>query len=485
MRTIKNSSGAAFRHTAPSNKLRALNEASSGRRAFSFIELIVAITILMFAVTFIMSVVSSNNAEREKVLNYYVAMSIASKVTEDIDNAVRENPYFLGELSKLTGRYKILSHGSPFFMTVEDFNTDGRLNDDIASYASGFDIKKVENFEYGIKVSEVPGHEGLSEYIALVTITVTWPDGQKKKDYSFSTIFSGVPLVKPSTEDEFKTSLPPDAASRLKSALNSPSGDIKAYAESLGDDFESLYNLGLLSILADGARESARKIDVDIQNLKSAPQQDLYTKIALAGLYEKKSVMLMQSLNYIKFPASALLKRLKEGGYKIDGFAAANAARLQQIKSDIGLLRRMDPLTGATVSPSLVNAFSDSMHSAFLIYLGLLAEPAVESRLNLRERQSLFLKIIDLGCAMILNKNESVIVNIGNYPMTVKQTVKNTLRNLQLYYDLRNISRSDYIGLLFEKVSLGVKLPSEDELEKKFDDLATLAKFCERLYAML
>ncbi|OGM00756.1 MAG: hypothetical protein A2008_07810 [Candidatus Wallbacteria bacterium GWC2_49_35] len=458
---------------------------SPGEKAFSFIEMIVAITILMFAITFIMTIVSSNNAEREKVLNYYVAMSIANKIAEDIDNTIRENPYFLSEISTYNKSYKILSTDSPFFMSIEDFNLDGKLNDDIKNYSSVFDLKKVENFEYSISAKEIEGHEGLSEHIARVTITVKWPDGQKNKDYSFSTIFSGVPIVCASSEPEFEATVTPGVVASLKTALNSPSTDFKAFAESLGDDYESLYNLGLLSVFTEAVKERVQKIDIEIQNLKSSPQHDLYSKIALAGLYEKKSILLMQNLNYIKFPASALLKRLKDGAYKIDGFSAANQPRVQKIKTNIGLLRKTDPLTNSPVAASFVNMFSDSLHSAFLIYLSLLSEPSVESKLNLRERQSVFLKIIDLGSAMILNRNESVIVNIGNYPLSVKQTVKNTLRNLQLYYDLRNIARSKFVGLLFEKVNLGLKLPAEEELEKKYDDMTTLAKFCERLYTML
>ncbi len=454
-------------------------------RAFSFVEMLVAITILMFAVTFIMSIVSSNNNEREKVLHYYVAMSIANKLMEDIDNTIRENPYFLKDIKNYDKSYKVLSPDSPFFMTIEDFNLDGKLNDDIAGYASSFDMKKIEDYHYRISASELSGYEGLGEFISKVTITVSWPDGQKQKDYSFSTIFSGIPLVSPASEDEFNQSIGADTINNIKTALNSTASDFKAYAESLGDDYESLYNLGLLSVCVEALKEKTQKIDIEIQNLKSAAAQDLYTKIALAKLYEKKAVMLMQSFNHIKFPASAILKRLKSGNFKIDGFIAANPSRLQKIKANTGLLRKADQPSGTLLTASLINVFSDSIHSAFLIYLTLLSEPSIENKLNLRERQSIFLKIIDLGCAMILNKNENVTVNIGNYPLSIKQAVKNTLRNLQMYYDLRNIARSRYIGILFEKVSLGVKLPAEEELEKKYDDVDTLSKFCEHLYETL
>ncbi len=463
-----------------------LTLSSASRRAgFSFVEMIVAIGILMFAVTFIITIFSSNNAEREKVLNYYVAMSIANKIIEDIDNTIRENPYFLREISKYNKNYKIFSPDSPFFMTIEDFNLDGKLNDDIKNYAAGFDIKKIENFEYCIKTNEISGFEGMGEHIARITITVKWPDAKKQKEYSFSTIFSGVPIVKPASELEFKSSITPAAVDKLKAALNSSTTDFKTYSESLGDDYESLYNLGLISIFTDAVKENIQKIDIDIQNIKSGAQHDLYAQIALAGLYEKKSIVLMQNFNYIKFPAAALLTQLKNDKFKIDGFAAANPARLQTIKNNIGLLRKIDPLTNSPVNPSYINAFSESIHSAFLIYLNLLSEPSIETKLNLRERQSIFLKIIDLGSALILNKNENITVNIGSLPLTVKQTVKNTLRNLQLYYDLRNIARSAYISLLFEKINLGIKLPAEEELEKKYDDMTTLAKFCERLYTML
>ncbi|HOT77974.1 MAG TPA: hypothetical protein PK467_19460, partial [Candidatus Wallbacteria bacterium] len=384
-------------------------------RAFSFVEMLVAITILMFAVTFIMSIVSSNNNEREKVLHYYVAMSIANKLMEDIDNTIRENPYFLKDIKNYDKSYKVLSPDSPFFMTIEDFNLDGKLNDDIAGYASSFDMKKIEDYHYRISASELSGYEGLGEFISKVTITVSWPDGQKQKDYSFSTIFSGIPLVSPASEDEFNQSIGADTINNIKTALNSTASDFKAYAESLGDDYESLYNLGLLSVCVEALKEKTQKIDIEIQNLKSAAAQDLYTKIALAKLYEKKAVMLMQSFNHIKFPASAILKRLKSGNFKIDGFIAANPSRLQKIKANTGLLRKADQPSGTLLTASLINVFSDSIHSAFLIYLTLLSEPSIENKLNLRERQSIFLKIIDLGCAMILNKNENVTVNIGNY----------------------------------------------------------------------
>ena len=452
---------------------------------FSFVEMIVAIGILMFSVTFIISIFSSNNAEREKVLNYYVALSVANKIIEDIDNTIRENPYFLSEISKYDKNYKVFAANSPFFMSIEDFNLDGKLNDDIKNYTAGFDIKKIENFEYRIKISEIGGFEGLKNHIARVTITVEWPEAKKQKEYSFSTIFSGVPIVTPASELEFKSSITPAALDKLKTALNSSTTDFKAHSDALGDDYESLYNLGLISVFTDALKDGIKKIDIDIQNIKSGPQQDLYAQIALAGLYEKKSIILMQNFNYIKFPASALLAQLKNDKFKIDGFAAANPACLQTIKNNIGLLRKTDPVTNCSAVPSYINAFSDSIHSAFLIYLNLLSEPAIETKLNLRERQSIFLKIIDLGSALILNKNENITVNIGSYPLTVKQTVKNTLRNLQLYYDLRNIARSAYIGLLFAKINLGIKLPAEEELEKKYDDTATLAKFCERLYTML
>ncbi|HOD43014.1 MAG TPA: hypothetical protein PKL57_20870, partial [Candidatus Wallbacteria bacterium] len=264
-------------------------------KAFSFVEMLVAITILMFAVTFIISIVSSNNNEREKVLHYYVAMSIANKLMEDIDNTIRENPYFLKDIKNYDKSYKVLSPDSPFFMTVEDFNLDGKLNDDIAGYASSFDMKKIENYHYRINASELSGYEGLGEFISKVTITVSWPDGQKQKDYSFSTIFSGIPLVSPASEDEFNQSIGADTVNNIKTALNSTAGDFKAYAESLGDDYDSLYNLGLLSVCVEALKEKTQKIDIEIQNLKSSAAQDLYTKIALAKLYEKKAVMLMQS----------------------------------------------------------------------------------------------------------------------------------------------------------------------------------------------
>ncbi len=453
--------------------------------AFSFVEMLVAITILIFAVSFIIAIFSSNNAEREKVLNYYAAMSIANKIIEDIDNTIRENPYYLSEIIKYDKKYKIMSINAPFFSNIEDFDFDGKLNDKISDYAANFDLKKIKDFEYSIKISEMSGFEGLGEHIAQVTVNVEWPEGKRTRNYSFSTIFSGTPIIDNSSEIEFQTLITAGTTARLKAALNSNTADLKVYAADLGDDYESLYNLGLISVFTDSAKEFLQKIDIEIQNIKSGASADIYSRLSLAKLYEKKSIALMQNFNCIKFPASDLLKRLKNGEFKIDGFAAASNTHLLKIKNNIGLLRKNDPMTGLAVTDSHINAFSESIHSAFLIYLNLLSDPVIDSSLNLRERQAIFLKIIDLGSALILNKNENIIVNIGNYPLTIKQTVKNTLRNLQMYYELRNTARAKYIETLLAKLTSGLKLPSGEELEKKYDDLSTLSKFCEHLYSLM
>jgi|GEM_PF-3958483 len=454
--------------------------------AFSFVEMLVAITLLIFAVGFIMTIFNSNNNEREKVLNYYIAMNIAGKIIEDIDNAIRENPYFLFELKMFDKSYKILEKSSPFYMNIEDFDQNGKLNEEFSDYKDDFDAKKISNYQYKIIVSEVKDYKDMTDFIANVTVSVTWQDGSFKKEYSFSEIFSGFPLVVSMSDDDYAKSLSPKILEQVQIALNSPTSDIKAYANSLNDDYDTLFNMGMVSILVEGAKERLHDIDINIEKVKNTSPKTIYSYVELGQLYEKKSVILMQDLNYMKFPFAVLLKLMKSDKFNASGFAAAAPSSYNKIKQNIGLIRKIDSATNKAITNSFTNIFNDSIKQAFVSYLGLLSEPSIETRLSLRERQSVFLKIIDIGSAMALNKSENFIVTLGsNYQISVKQLIKNGLRNLQLYYEMRNIQRNKYISAILEKFTLGFKMPQEEELEKKFNDINGITKFSEFLYTQL
>ena len=452
------------------------------KKAFSYVELLIAITILVFSASFILTIFNARTNEAQKSMRHYIAMFIAGKVLEDIDNNIRENPFYLSELKFYDRTYKVIDHDSPFFTALEDFNLDGKLNEDFFDFKGGFDLRKFEGYEYKVDISPVTDCATYSDLIASVKVSVMWPDGANKKEYSLSASYSGYPAPFEQSEVNFDATITPQMIEDMKTALGA-TGDIKTLAQNLGDDYSSLYNLSLLSIIIEYMKKVEHEADVNIETLKNSAAMDLYTKINLARLYEKKSVVLMETLNYLRFPASRILKQMKAGTFKIEGFLNSNPACVSKIKENIGLLRKKDLATGAAVTNSFILKFNDSIKLGFMSYIDMLSMPALSAKLGLRERQSIFLKIIDMGSALALNKTENTIINIEGYPISVKQVVKNCLRNLQKYYELRNIPRAKYIMTTLEKFNdSSSKTPAEKLLEKSFDDINTISKLCEILY---
>ncbi|HNY11311.1 MAG TPA: hypothetical protein PKK26_06930 [Candidatus Wallbacteria bacterium] len=452
------------------------------KNAFSYVELLIAITILVFSASFILTIFNSRTNEAQKSMRHYVAMFIAGKVLEDIDNNIRENPFYLPELKFYDKTYKVIDRDSPFFTSLEDFNLDGKLNEEFFDFKGGFDLRKLEGYEYKISVSPITDYASFSDLIASVKVTVMWPDGSAKKEYSLSASYSGYPAPFEQSEINFDATITPQMIEDMKAALGA-GVDIKTLAQNLGDDYSSLYNLSLLSIIIEYMKKVEHEADVDIETLKNSSTMDLYTKINLARLYEKKSVALMGILNYLRYPASRILKQMKEGNFKIEGFLNSNPSCVLKMKENIGLLRKKDLATGAVVANSFILKFNETIKLGFMSYIDMLSMPTLASKLGLRERQSIFLKIIDMGLALALNKNENTIINIDGFPISAKQVVKNCLRNLQKYYELRNIPRTKYIMATLDKFNdSSSKTPAEKSLEKSFDDINNISKLCEILY---
>lgn len=447
-------------------------------RAFSLVEVLVAVGILVLAATFVVSFFSARSGENQKTVNYYQAMFIAGKIVEDIDNAVRENPYFITDLKKQAGTFRIFDTTSPFFVSIEDFNADGRLNDVSADYRDFFDAKKLDIFEYRVSLAPVPGLEAYSDSVAEAKITVTWNDAGRKKEYSISSVFSGSPLTPEPVQADYElaeAAMIGEARAELGATV-----DVKPFAESLGDDYETLLSLGMLSAFSAKLEKALRESDAETLRLRNLQPQTLASRIELAKSYEKKAAMIMDHLSYIKFPAAKIGELIKTNNFAAEGFATSHPTAMQKIRSRVGMLLKKDQATGAFLPSSFVNKFNESMAESFSTYMNLMTTPETASTMSLREKQTVFYKLIDLGRALALNRNDSMIVSIDGVPLTMKQVVKNCLRNLEKYYEGRNQRRADFIKAQFERfVDPTKRSESEKALEKKFDDIDAVVHIAE------
>jgi len=447
-------------------------------RAFSLVEILVAIGILVLAASFVVSFFSARSGENQKTVNYYQAMFIAGKIIEDLDNAVRENPYFIPELKNLTGKYRVFDPLSPFFISIEDFDSDGRLDDVSADYKDFFDIKKLDNFEYRITLSAVAGCESHTDHIAEARVVVSWNDNGRAKDYSLTTVLAGAPMTPAPTAVDYGVAV--DAMKNdVRTALDTTM-DVKPFAASLGDDYETLLNLGMLSALSAKLETALREADAETDRLKNLQAKSLSSRIELARSYEKKAAVIMDHMAYIKFPAANIGRLIKNNDFAAEGFATAHPSAMQKIRDRIGMLLKNDTDTGAYLPGSFINRFNEAMTSCFSTYMELLTAPETAGLMSLREKQTVFYKLIDIGRALVLNKSDSMIVTIDGVQLTMRQLVKNCLRNLQKYYERRNQRRADFINAQLERFGDPTKRSeSEKALEKKFDDINTVVNIAE------
>lgn len=347
--------------------------------AFSFIEILIAVTILLIVVSMIIHMIRSFGRETSFSSEHYTAMFLAQKVLEDISSRIQDNPYFFSVLISKGANYPeaVTDGKSEYFRLLENTTNFNRLSiDEDLPITGGHLYDQLRNFTVqvssGFRLDPQTGSS--MENLLEVTATVRWQSRDSRpQEYIVTQMFQGFSqdAMKQMPDLELspkrRTILDQKAITAISDMIQSDiaQGGIEEIARlNHPSDPACLMNVGRISWMCNRCLES----DADMANLidKLETQRDTFenardtvSQLAymdlqrrIAQLYEQKAVQLVGFLLLIKEPLDGLTQAVKteaptmrnEGFPLGPGIFPAKAFRITALFDNISLIVNLVPL---------------------------------------------------------------------------------------------------------------------------------------------
>lgn len=426
------------------------------RRAFSLIEVIIGLAILFVVISFILVALRGRETESRKSAKFFNAVFLAQKIVDDLDNRCRENIYAVNELAEKKGTYRIVEGGEPLFQYLEDTNSNGKLDDDLAiTEVAGSIYGQFKDFTYQVNFDRSHGNG-----LARADVLVRWED-RGEQSYRVSQVLPDLPGK---VESDVGSLLEIELTDEMIRNFLFPEEDpLDELLEKYKFDRTLAEQLARVQYISRAAAKSINDTDaaiLQIQNSRKGATLD--GMLEMAKMREENAIKIVQCYGLLLLPLSEIQKLQGKAAFDFGGFLFNE--KLIDLMKDLARLAKN--VEGQKNRNCLALRFNLELAEAMNLYLQMITSKDLALELPYNRRVGMLVRVVDLGSALIQNNYDKMIFSIGETRITLKNLVMNSFTTLQAILSGRDYNRASYVGHKIATIQSGKFREFEDISER-------------------
>lgn len=282
------------------------------RRAFSFVEIVVAVAVLALVAIGVMTALSGSAREVKTTSEYSLSLFLSQKIVEDLLQTSHENPHFEEALAEIDGqRVPVERSLHPYFAGLEDTRAPfGILQPgaDLAVEPADAPLYKLyREFNLTLASAEESVPAAAPPNARTVRLLYDWP-GLKGTDREFRipmTVAKAAPRQEPTPLPALDTRAMDEAI--CKGLYPKKSGELSTVVSQVRGKLVVVRDIGEIIELGAYAESERDKLKQQIEALEAAlapgtpePPANAEIRVALGRLYERRAAVAWQTLLYLK-----------------------------------------------------------------------------------------------------------------------------------------------------------------------------------------
>lgn len=443
------------------------------RRAFSVVELLIALVVFSLAMSFFVFGMVGRRTEGVKSAAWFNAVSLAQKICDDLDHRARENPYALDELDGLPDEFPLLGPGAPLFRFLEDDDGNRRLGDGAPlPDLIGTDREALATMRVALRI-----RRGVGNGTARAELTLRWREGSREQTYALHHLLSDRP--ESVRDDPGSFELPNFSDAYLVAAFFAEAGDLDELARARGVDRSLLNDLATIQYLSRTGARTLLESEAAVRRRRDAAGGFAATGLAeTAALHERCALDLLR-LHIAAAPAAArLAAREADGTLSFGTLLAERPARA--LLPDLARFARriMTHDNGACFAARL----PAELTSAFNLSLRVAADASLASDASYRRRAAAGAKAVEYAVALAQSGAGTMRADFGGRIVPLRQHLLDGLAALEAQARNRDYNRADWLARVAARIRADRFEPWED-ISARLDTMDGVAAVCTRLLA--